>query len=86
MQQGDSVQVILHAKGLPPTQGSESYQMWMTSGDKKWSCGTFSVGKDGSGILLYTLKNGAVQYDSLGVTLEPDAAGKLPRGRKVLGI
>ncbi|SEB42551.1 anti-sigma factor [Paenibacillus sp. GP183] len=86
MQQGDSVQVILHAKGLPATQGSESYQMWMTSGDKKWSCGTFQVGKDGSGILLYTLKNGAVQYDSLGVTLEPDAAGKQPRGRKVLGI
>jgi hypothetical protein len=86
MQQGDSVQVILHAKGLPPTQGNESYQMWMTSGDKKWSCGTFQVGKDGSGILLYTLKNGAVQYDSLGVTLEPDAAGKQPRGRKVLGI
>jgi hypothetical protein len=27
-----------------------------------------------------------VQYDSLGVTLEPDAAGKQPRGRKVLGI
>jgi hypothetical protein len=86
MQQGDSVQVILQAKGLPPTQGSESYQMWMTSGDKKWSCGTFQVGKDGSGILLYTLKNGAVQYDSLGVTLEPDAAGKQPRGRKVLGL
>jgi hypothetical protein len=70
--------------GLPATQGSESYQMWMTNAGKRWSCGTFQVGKEGAGLLLYTLKKDA-HFDSIGVTLEPDAAGKQPRGRKVFG-
>jgi anti-sigma factor RsiW len=84
MQQGNAVQVLLQVNGVPATKGSESYQMWMTSAGKRWSCGTFKVSSEGAGVLLYNLKNGA-KFDSIGVTLEPDASGKQPRGRKMFG-
>jgi hypothetical protein len=84
LQKKEGVQVVLQVSGLPRTQGDESYQMWMTNAGKRWSCGTFKVDQDGAGILLYMMKIDA-KFDSIGVTLEPDAAGKQPRGRNIFG-
>jgi hypothetical protein len=83
-QQGNNRQVVLHVSGLSETQGDEAYQMWMIKDSKRYSCGTFKVGQEGSGVLVYPL-NYEVQFDSIGITLEPDANGTKPRGKKVLG-
>ncbi|MBP1992755.1 anti-sigma factor [Paenibacillus eucommiae] len=83
MQRGESTQVVLHVSGLPATQSSESYRMWMGNEGKFWSGGSFLVNKDGEGMLLYTLTNGQV-FSSVKITLEPDKSSNQPQGRELL--
>jgi|GEM_PF-1321944 len=84
LRQNEATQVVLRVSGLPATQNGQSYQMWMVRSGKRWSCGTFQVDPSGNGALLYQMKSEA-GFDSIGITLEPDASGKQPRGPKVLG-
>jgi hypothetical protein len=83
-QQGSGLQVVLHVSGLLPTKGEEAYQMWMVKAGKRYNCGTFQVDQTGNGVLVYPLKR-PVEFDTIGITLEPDANGTQPRGKKVLG-
>ncbi|MFD2331056.1 anti-sigma factor domain-containing protein [Cohnella sp. GCM10020058] len=73
--------LLVQAEQLPKLQGSEAYQVWLIKGQEKYSAGTF-VSAQGTGALYYTLKNGG--YDTVAITLEPDAFGDQPRGEIVL--
>lgn len=82
--QDGQTQVVLRVSGLSETQGDEAYQLWMIKDGNRYNCGTFKVDREGNGILVYPLKY-ELQFDSIGITLEPDAQGAKPRGKKVLG-
>ncbi|KIL37975.1 hypothetical protein SD70_29465 [Gordoniibacillus kamchatkensis] len=82
---GDVRKVVVQAEGLPPTTGAEAYQVWLLHEDHRYNCGTFRVDQSGKGVLVYDLKRPDIQIDGFGVTLEPDALGNAPRGKKVLG-
>ncbi len=70
---------------LDQTIGDEVYQVWLLKDAKRYSAGTFIVDNEGNGMLVYEVREG-FQFDGIGITLEPDALGKQPRGKKVLGI
>ncbi|MEH7334338.1 anti-sigma factor [Neobacillus drentensis] len=84
-QQGDTRQLVFKVQGLASTQGSEAYQVWLIHDGKRTSCGTFQVDQDGNGFLSYPLHDNDLAFDAIGVSLEPDANGTQPRGKKVLG-
>ncbi|MFC3799055.1 anti-sigma factor domain-containing protein [Cohnella sp. GCM10012308] len=73
--------LLVQAEQLPKLQGNEAYQVWLIKGQEKFSAGTF-LSDQGTGALYYTLKNGG--YDTVAITLEPDAFGDQPRGEIVL--
>lgn len=73
--------LLVQAEQLPKLQGNEAYQVWLIKGQEKFSAGTF-LSAEGTGALYYTLKNGG--YDTVAITLEPDAFGDQPRGEIVL--
>lgn len=73
--------LLVQAEQLPKLQGNEAYQVWLIKGQEKFSAGTF-VSDQGTGAIYYTLKNGG--YDTVAITLEPDAFGDQPRGKIVL--
>ncbi|NQX46451.1 anti-sigma factor [Paenibacillus tritici] len=73
--------LIIQAQDLPELTGTEVYQVWLMKGDAPVNAGTF-ISQAGNGALYYTFDPKA--YDTIAVTLEPDAAGKTPRGKKIL--
>jgi Tfp pilus assembly protein PilE len=85
VQSGDQKRLVVHLNGLPSTEGDEAYQVWMIRDGVRYNAGTLRVGQQGDAILTYTISDPNLQFDALGVTLEPDPYGDQPRGKKVLG-
>ncbi|WP_249901300.1 anti-sigma factor [Paenibacillus sp. PK3_47] len=76
-----SSHLVVQAENLPEPTGTEVYQVWLIKGDKPQNAGTF-VPLDGSGALYYSFQ--PQSYDTVMITLEPDAGGDTPRGETVL--
>lgn len=90
LKQGATNNVVVNLTGLKKTEGDWTYQVWLirTASDntkKRYNCGTLNVDDQGNGVLTYNISPKYIGFDAIGVTLEADANGKEPRGKKVLG-
>jgi hypothetical protein len=87
LKQGDTNNVVVNLTGLKKTKGDWTYQVWLirSASDKRYNCGTMNVDDNGNGVLTYYISAKNIGFDAVGVTLEADANGKQPRGKKVLG-
>lgn len=85
MRKDDVEQVVVQLHGLTPNQGTEAYQVWLIHNGIRRNGGTLVVNEKGEGIMTYTMEKEDPPFEAVGVTLEPDANGTAPRGRKVLG-
>lgn len=84
-EQGKTKKLVFHLEGLEETKGTETYQVWLIQAGKRRSAGVFRVDKQGNGVLTYEMKEEQLPFEAIGITLEPDADGTQPRGKKVLG-
>jgi hypothetical protein len=84
LEQNDQRKLVVYLYNLPATRGDEAYQVWLLRDGHRGNAGTFRVGDDGFGVLVMDIRPDD-RFDSVGVTLEPDAAGTQPRGSKVAG-
>lgn len=84
-EQGSKKTLVLHLQGLTSTQGSEAYQVWLIHDGKRQNAGVFRVDQNGTGVLTYDMQDPSLSFEAIGITLEPDANGTQPRGKKVLG-
>jgi hypothetical protein len=84
LDQRNRKKLVLYLYNLPATKDSEAYQVWLMRNGQRRNAGAFRVGNDGLGVLVADLRPGE-GFDSVGVTLEPNADGMEPRGRKVAG-
>ncbi|TDF96615.1 anti-sigma factor [Paenibacillus piri] len=84
-EQGKSKQLVVQVNGLGRNAGDEAYQVWIVKEGTRFNGGTFQVDDKGSGVLTYDLNSQESGFDRIGITLEPDAKGTKPRGKKVLG-
>jgi hypothetical protein len=82
--EGKSTRVVIQARGLPPLQTGEAYQLWLIKDGTRTNGGVFIVDGLGTGSIVTWLP-ADVTFDAMGVTREPDAFGTQPRGQKVLG-
>lgn len=73
--------LLVQAEQLPELKGSEAYQVWLLKDGKPYNAGTFLT-QQGNGALYFTLQ--PRDYDTVAITLEPDAKGDTPRGKIVL--
>jgi hypothetical protein len=90
LKHGDTNNVVINLQGLKKTKGDWTYQVWLirTGSDntkKRYNCGTMNVDDQGNGVLTYNINAKFTGFDAVGVTLEADANGDQPRGKKVLG-
>lgn len=85
LREGAQGKVVVHTEGLIPTTDDQAYQVWLLYEGNRYNCGTFRVDETGKGSLVYNLKHPDMKIDGFGITLEPDALGTKPRGKKVLG-
>ncbi|SFT24705.1 anti-sigma factor [Paenibacillus sp. BC26] len=84
---GQSRQFVVYLFGASATTGAEAYQVWLIKDGVRTSAGTFRVGQAdrGIGLLAMPIKSEKLDYDSIGITIEPDDQGNQPRGTKVFG-
>ncbi|WNR45428.1 anti-sigma factor [Paenibacillus roseipurpureus] len=74
--------LLVQAEQLPELKNSEAYQVWLIKGkETPVNAGTFMT-HNGTGGLYYTFDPNS--YDTIAITLEPDAHGDKPRGTPVL--
>ncbi|MDU0204837.1 anti-sigma factor [Paenibacillus sp. MAH-36] len=74
--------LLVQAEQLPELQNNEAYQVWLIKGkETPVNAGTFMT-QNGTGGLYYTFDPN--NYDTIAITLEPDAHGNTPRGSLVL--
>jgi hypothetical protein len=85
LQSGDQKRLVVHMNGLQSTKGEEAYQVWLIHNGTRHNAGTFRVDETGRGVLTFYFEEPDMQFDSIGITLEPDPYGNQPRGKKVSG-
>jgi hypothetical protein len=90
LKHGDTNNVVVNLTGLKKTKGDWTYQVWLIRNasdntKKRYNCGTMNVDDNGNGVLTYYISAKNIGFDAVGVTLEADANGQQPRGKKVLG-
>jgi hypothetical protein len=85
LKRGKKEQLVLQVNGLPITQGDQVYQVWLIHNGNRVNAGTFKVNDKGEAGLTYPIYTAKEPFDKIGITLEPDANGTKPRGKKVLG-
>jgi hypothetical protein len=90
LKHGDTNNVVINLQGLKKTKGDWTYQVWLIRNEsdntkKRYNCGTMNVDDNGNGVLTYNINSKYIGFDAVGVTLEADANGQQPRGKKVLG-
>ncbi|SFM14799.1 Putative zinc-finger [Paenibacillus sp. 1_12] len=73
--------LIVQADDLPQVKQQEAFQVWLIKDNQPVSAGTFSP-HDGKGVVYFTFE--PKDYDTVAITLEPDANGEKPRGSIVL--
>jgi hypothetical protein len=81
---GDGTRITLQAEGLPALEPGQVYQLWLIKDGKRLNGGLFVVDATGKGGAANWLP-GAVNFDTMGITREPDAYGTQPRGPKIMG-
>jgi anti-sigma-K factor RskA len=69
---------------LPVLDAQHQYQVWLNRNGARISSGLFSVNYEGYGSLELSAPDALIQYDSIGITIEPKGGSPAPTGAKVL--
>lgn len=84
LQQGKTKRLVVQVDNLPGLEGSEVYQVWLLKNGERENAGIFKPSKNGEGMLIYPLAQN-LNFDQIGITLEPDQYSSKPRGKKIMG-
>lgn len=78
-------QVLISVSRFPEPSAGRTYQLWFTRADRQLdSGGTFSVGDDGSGVILATAPAGLGAYVGVGITTEPSGGSPAPTAPTIM--
>ncbi|MEL3973565.1 anti-sigma factor [Rossellomorea oryzaecorticis] len=86
IKQGEQSSLVVQASQLQDLSQEEVYQVWLIKDDKPKRAGTFVTGEDGKGSVVFILNEEFAKqdWDTVAITLEPDANSQLPQGDIVL--
>ncbi|GGJ88878.1 hypothetical protein GCM10007063_09260 [Lentibacillus kapialis] len=78
-------ELIVNLNQLPMPEGEQTYQVWLLNDGNRKNAGTFRPAANGKGVITFPLPDKNYTFGNIGITLEPDANGTKPRGKKVVG-
>ncbi|TMU84974.1 anti-sigma factor [Bacillus sp. BHET2] len=86
IKQGAQTSMVVQASELQNLSNEEVYQVWLIKDDKPERAGTFVTSKDGKGSVVFKFNEEFTKkdWDTVAITLEPDANSQLPQGDIVL--
>ena len=75
---------LLLVLNLPPLPPDRAYQVWLISGNRRFSAGLFTVDSTGYGQVFVIPAVPFDEIDAIGVTVEPEGGSLDPTGANVL--
>ncbi|MFL8935362.1 anti-sigma factor domain-containing protein [Rossellomorea oryzaecorticis] len=86
IKQGEQSSLVVQASQLKDLTNEEVYQVWLIKDEKPQRAGTFVTGQDGKGSVIFKMTEEFARedWDTVAITLEPDANSQLPEGDIVL--
>lgn len=86
IKQGTETSMVIQAADLQKLSNDEVYQVWLIKDDQPERAGTFVPSKDGKGSVIFKFNEAFTEkdWDTVAITLEPDANSQLPQGDIVL--
>jgi anti-sigma factor RsiW len=86
IKQGEQSSLVVQASQLEDLTKDEVYQVWLIKDEKPQRAGTFVTGQDGKGSVVFKMNEEFARedWDTVAITLEPDANSQLPQGDIVL--
>lgn len=79
-----ALNLVVQADQLAELEESQVYQVWLIKDGQPIPAGAFSPNPNGEGASYYQLDENSVDWDTIAVTLEPEAGNELPQGEIVL--
>lgn len=80
----DEDQGFLTVAGLTPLPATQNYQLWLIRGDQPSSAGVFAVDETGQSLHLFPIDPEDVDFNAVGVSIEPAGGSQQPTGDIVL--
>lgn len=82
---GEGFEVALvYVEDFPQLELGKVYQLWLIKDEKRTSGGQFTVNEHGTGTLIVQLAQPLDEYDSLGITIEPEGGSEVPTSPPVV--
>lgn len=79
-----SLNLVVQAGQLAELDAGQVYQVWLIKDDKPIPAGAFSPNPNGEGASYHQLDESSTEWDTIAITLEPQAGNELPEGEIVL--
>ncbi|TLS35963.1 anti-sigma factor [Pseudalkalibacillus caeni] len=85
IQKDGTTKLVVQANDLQKLEGQQVYQVWLLENGKPYRAGSFVPDQKGSGAVDFPMSfEGEHKWDTVAITLEPDATSKTPKGNIVL--
>jgi anti-sigma-K factor RskA len=85
VQEEKTMKLVIQTHNMQQVKGTETYQVWLIEGDKKYRAGTFTPDKNGNGAVVYPVKYpGKHKWDAVAISHEPTPNSKQPKGTIVM--
>ncbi|MFC3212195.1 anti-sigma factor [Planomicrobium okeanokoites] len=83
-EENGALNLVVTAEQLAALEGDQVYQVWLIEGDNPIPAGAFTTNADGEGATYFNIDNSTEEWDTIAITLEPQAGNELPQGEVVL--
>jgi len=80
----ESLELVVQAEQLEALEGEQVYQIWLLKEGKPIPAGAFTPSANGEGNAYYSLEDNTEDWDTIAITLEPQAGNASPQGEIVL--
>ncbi|WNB91381.1 anti-sigma factor domain-containing protein [Bacillus sp. NEB1478] len=85
VQEDKTMKLVIQTRNMSQVKGTESYQVWLIEGDKKYRAGTFTPDENGNGAVVYPVTYpGEHKWDAVAISHEPTPNSKQPKGKIVM--
>lgn len=84
IEEAGALNLVVQANQLAELDADQVYQVWLIKDDQPIPAGAFSPSPNGEGASYYQLNENSTDWDTIAITLEPQAGNDLPEGEVVL--
>ncbi|EIT84314.1 hypothetical protein A374_16048 [Fictibacillus macauensis ZFHKF-1] len=82
IQENQATNLVVQMGKMPKLSGTQTYQVWLVEGDKKYPAGSFVPNESGNGSLIYPIHYSSKhKWDAIAISLEPKPHNKQPKGK-----